>query len=67
MTRNELIERLQKVTVIGKGRIVVKEIDYSNNFLAPQKTAWSVCYSDIDGSRRKAVYHGEVFGFQWSR
>ena len=67
MTRNELIEKLQKVEIIGEGRIVIKEIDYSGNILAPQKQAWSICYSDALGNRRKAVYHGEVYGFQWSR
>lgn len=67
MTRNELIEKLKKVDLIGEGRIVIKEIDYSGNPLAPQKQAWSVCYPDASGNRRKAVYHGEVYGFQWSR
>lgn len=66
MKRNELIEKLEKVAILGKGRIIIKEIDYSNNPLAPQDKAWSVCYTDVSGNRRKAVYHGEVFGFQWS-
>lgn len=67
MTREQLIEKLQKVDIIGEGRIVVKEIDYTGNPFAPQSKAWSVCYTDATGKRRKAVYHGEVFGFQWSR
>lgn len=66
MNRNELIEKLQKVTIIGNGRIIIKEIDYTGNMLAPQAKAWSVCYTDFSGVRRKAVYHGETFGFQWS-
>lgn len=66
MTRQELLDKLSKVTIIGKGRIIIKEIDYTGNWLAPQAKAWSVCYSDISGERRKAVYFGEVFGFQWS-
>mgnify|MGYP003510702632 CR=1 FL=1 len=66
MTRKELLDKLSKVTIIGKGRIIIKEIDYTGNRLAPQAKAWSVCYSDISGERRKAVYHGETFGFQWS-
>ena len=66
MTRQELLDKLSKVTIIGKGRIIIKEIDYTGNRLAPQAKAWSVCYSDISGERRKAVYFGEVFGFQWS-
>lgn len=67
MTRAELLEKLSKVDILGKGRIIVKEIDYTNNPLAPQKQAWSVCYTDGAGNRRRAVYHGEVFGFQWSK
>lgn len=66
MTRQELLDKLSKVAIIGKGRIIIKEIDYTGNRLAPQDKAWSVCYSDVSGVRRKAVYHGEVFGFQWS-
>lgn len=66
MTRQQLIEKLGQVTLIGEGRIIIKEIDYTGNPLAPQAKAWSVCYSDISGERRKAVYHGEKFGFQWS-
>jgi len=66
MNRNELIEKLQKVATIGPGRIIIKKIDYTGNPLAPQATAWSVCYTDVSGERRKAVYHGEAFGFQWS-
>lgn len=67
MTRNDLIEKLRKVAVIGNGRIIIKEIDYTGNPLAPQDKAWSVCYSEPSGDRRRAVYHGENFGFQWSR
>lgn len=66
MKRDELIEKLKKVAIIGKGRIIIKEIDYTGNPLAPQATAWGVCYTDVSGQRRKAVYYGEVFGFQWS-
>lgn len=67
MTRNELIERLSKVAIVGNGRIIIKEIDYTGNPFAPQSKAWAVCYSEPSGERRKAVYHGEKFGFQWSR
>jgi hypothetical protein len=67
MTRTELIENLSKVDIIGKGRIIIKELDYTNNPLAPEKKAWSVCYADATGNRRRAVYHGERFGFQWSK
>lgn len=66
MTRNELIEKLSKVTLIGEGRIVIKEVCYKGNSLAPESKAWSVCYPDVDGSRRKATYWNEAFGFQWS-
>lgn len=67
MTRNELLEKLYKVDIVGEGRIIIKEIDYTGNPFAPQHVAWSVCYTDGSGNRRKAVYHGEVYGFQWSR
>lgn len=66
MDRKELLDKLSKVTLIGKGRTIIKEIDYTGNPLSPQDKAWSVCYADINGERRKAVYHGEKFGFQWS-
>ena len=67
MTRNELLEKLYKVDIVGEGRIIIKEIDYTGNPFAPQNKAWSVCYTDGCGNRRRAVYHGEVYGFQWSR
>lgn len=67
MNRFDLIEKLKMVDIVGKGRIIIKEIDYTGNPLAPQKQAWSVCYTDGTGQRRRAVYHGEVFGFQWSK
>ncbi len=65
MTRTELIEKLSKLTIIDKGRIIIKEVDYTGNRFAPQAKAWSVCYSEIGGKRRKATYWGEKFGFQW--
>lgn len=66
MTRQELLDKLSKVALIGPGRVVIKKLDYSGNQLAPQAEAWAVMYAEPNGTRRKAVYHGERFGFQWS-
>ncbi|ARB30333.1 hypothetical protein B5P22_24605 [Pseudomonas tolaasii] len=66
MTRTELLNKLSRVTLIGEGRIVIKRLDYTSNPLAPQAEAWAVMYSEPSGVRRKAVYHGERYGWQWS-
>lgn len=66
MTRTELIAKLQQVTLIGTGRIMIKKLDYTGNPLAPQAEAWAIMYSEPNGVRRKAVYHGAQYGFQWS-
>lgn len=67
LTKEQVIEELRKYDILGEGRIMFKVIDYSQNGMAPEKVAYSVCYSDYVGNRRKAVYYPNTVGFQWSR
>ena len=64
MERDFLIRKLKECRVVDTGaKIIVKEIDYSNNQLSPVKTAYRVFYTSI-GKREKATYFGDAIGFQ---
>lgn len=66
MTKEEIINELSKFTLFGEGRIIVKEIDYSNNRFAPEMVAYRIHYSDYTGKRCKVTYYPNTVGFQWS-
>ena len=64
MNKKELVEKLKQVRCVGKGRIMIKEIDYSNNPLSPTKMVYKVFYTDIFGDRCCSTYFGDTLGFQ---
>ena len=66
LTKEQVVEQLKKYTIIGKGRIVFKVLDYSDNRLAPEKVAYRLHYTDFTGKRRKVTYYPTTVGFQWS-
>lgn len=66
MNRTEIIKELSKRTIMGDGRITIKEIDYSNNRLAPESIAYRIHYTDFTGKRCKVTYYPNTVGFQWS-
>lgn len=66
MTKEQIISELSKFTLFGEGRIIVKEIDYSNNRFAPEMVAYRIHYTEIGGKRRKVTYYPNTVGFQWS-
>jgi hypothetical protein len=66
MTKEQIISELSKFTLFGEGRIIVKEIDYSNNHFAPEMVAYRIHYSDYTGKRCKVTYYPNTVGFQWS-
>jgi hypothetical protein len=66
LTKEQVISELSKFDLIGKGRIVFKVLDYSDNTLAPEKVAYRIHYTSYTGERRKATYYPNTVGFQWS-
>jgi hypothetical protein len=63
MKREELIERLKQVAIVDTDKIIIKELDYSNNPLSPVEIAYRVHFTSL-GKRRKVTYFGENIGFQ---
>lgn len=66
MNKEQIINELSKHEILGEGRIIVKEIDYSNNRFAPELVAYRIHYTDYAGIRRKVTYYPNTVGFQWS-
>lgn len=66
MTKEQIINELSKFTLFGEGRVIVKEIDYSNNRFAPESVAYRIHYTDYVGKRCKVTYYPNTVGFQWS-
>lgn len=67
LTKEQVVAELAKRDILGDGRVVFKVIDYSDNRLAPEKTAYQVHYTDYTGKRRKVTYYPNTVGFQWSK
>lgn len=66
MNKADILSELSKYDIIGPGRVIVKELDYSTNSLSPEKKVYRIHYSDCSGNRRKATYYPNTVGFQWS-
>lgn len=66
MNKTEIIAELSKHTIMGEGKIIIKEIDYSNNRFAPEMIAYRIFYTEYTGQRRKVTYYPNTVGFQWS-
>ena len=66
MNKSDIITELSRFEALGKGRIIVKALDYSDNSLSPEKVAYRVYYTDCLGDRRKVTYWPNTVGFQWS-
>lgn len=66
MTKTEILNELCKHTIMGEGKVIIKEIDYSNNRLAPEAVAYRIFYTEYTGQRRKVTYYPNTVGFQWS-
>jgi hypothetical protein len=66
LSREQVIKELEKRDTIGKGKIVFKVIDYSENKYAPEDIAYRVFYTSVNGERRKTTYWPNTVGFQWS-
>lgn len=63
--RSELISKLKQCRIVDDTkRIIIKELDYSNNPISPVNTAYRISYTDILGKKCKTVYFGETVGFQ---
>lgn len=65
LTKEEVIKELEKITILEKGQIIFKVIDYRQNHLAPEKVAYQLHYTDSHGKRHRVVYYPNTFGFQW--
>lgn len=67
--RNELISNLEKIAIIDKNkRIIIKELDYSDNPIAPCKVAYLVTFCEVYKTKRsKCVYWNDAIGFQFKR
>lgn len=66
MDKALIIAELSKHTIMGEGKIIIKEIDYSNNRFAPEMIAYRIFYTEYTGQRRKVTYYPNTVGFQWS-
>lgn len=66
MNKEQIINELTEHEILGEGRIIIKEIDYSNNRFAPEMVAYRIHYTDYAGTRRKVTYYPNTVGFQWS-
>lgn len=66
MNKEQIINELCKYEILGEGRIIIKEIDYSNNRFSPEMSAYCIHYTDYTGARRKVTYYPNTVGFQWS-
>lgn len=66
MDKATIISELSKHTIMGEGKIIVKEIDYSNNRFAPEMIAYRIHYTDYTGKRCKVTWYPNTVGFQWS-
>ena len=66
MDKALIIAELSKHTVMGEGKIIIKEVDYSNNRFAPEMIAYRIFYTEYTGQRRKVTYYPNTVGFQWS-
>ena len=66
IVKSDIITELSRFEALGKGRIIVKVLDYSDNSLSPEKVAYRVYYTNYSGERRKVTYWPNTVGFQWS-
>jgi len=66
LTKEQVIQELTKHDVLGKGRVMFKVMDYTNNGLSPEKVAYRLYYTDYLGQRKKVTYYPNSVGFQWS-
>jgi hypothetical protein len=66
MDKALIIAELSKHTIMGEGKIIIKEIDYSNNRFAPEMIAYRIHYTDYTGKRCKVTWYPNTVGFQWS-
>lgn len=66
MDKAQIIAELSKHTIMGEGKIIIKEIDYSNNRFAPEMIAYRIFYTEYTGKRCKVTYYPNTVGFQWS-
>lgn len=66
MDKALIIAELSKHTIMGEGKIIIKEIDYSNNRFAPETIAYRIFYTEYTGKRCKVTWYPNTVGFQWS-
>lgn len=66
MNNTQILTELEKHTILGKGRVIIKTIDYSQNTFAPEVMAYRIHYTDFTGKRCKVTYYPNTVGFQWS-
>lgn len=55
MTRNDIIDRLKSVYLVGDGPIRITAKSYEGNILAPEGTAYRVSFTDLITSKRRTV------------
>lgn len=65
LTEEQVTEKANLIFLIDYSkRRYFKVLDYSDNPLAPEKTAYKLHFTDLLGNRKKVIYYPNTVGFQ---
>ena len=69
LTKQDVMQAAKEVNhfIDESRRIYFKVMDYSENCVAPEDTAYRFYYWDIFGKRQKFTYYPKTVGFQSRR
>jgi len=65
LTKQEVLNKAKELYLIDESkRIILKIMDYKNNPVAPECTAYRLHFTDVFGTRKKVTYYPNTLGFQ---
>ena len=68
LTKLQVLEAAKEVFLVDDTRrVYFKVIDYSDNPIAPESTAYRIYFWDVLGKRNKFTYYPNTVGFQSRR
>ena len=68
LTKEQVLNAAKEIFLVDDSRrVYFKVVDYSENPIAPENTAYRLYFWDISGKRNKFTYYPNTVGFQSRR